>query len=191
MLSVLLASTTTTTKGSGSSSSNLIFLVLLVAFVALYFLVLRPRSRRARQQASGNATLAVGDEVVSAGGILGTVVAIAGDEIVVEVSPGTTLTFWRRAVNLRTAVPGAPASSSRPAVPGEETYDDVYEDETYDDESYDDEAGAGEAADDGYGSVPPAGEGAGNGTAGRDEDAATEVSEADHRDTSGGPGEGR
>lgn len=162
-------------SSSGSSSSSLIFLVVIIGFFALYFLVLRPRTRRARQPSRGGTTLSVGDEVVSAGGILGTITAIAGDEIVVEVSPGVTLTFWRRAVNLRSSVPGAPQSGA-PSVPSYP--DEPYTDESYTDESYVDpaphpEASYGEDAD------------------GEDGDGGAEMTEADHRDSSGGPGEGR
>jgi preprotein translocase subunit YajC len=149
-LSTLIAAKS---KSSGSSSISLIIIVLL--FVAVYFFFLRPRTKRMRQQQQQTTNLSVGDEVISAGGILGTVTAIAGDEIVVEVSPGYTLTFWRRAINLRTAVKGAPQSSTV------HEDDAEYEDETEatgDEASYeehdggageDEEAAAGdEAADD-------------------------------------------
>jgi preprotein translocase subunit YajC len=148
--SLIEATTKTTKKSSGSSAISLVVIVAL--FAAVYFFFLRPRSRRARQQQTTVTNLAVGDEVISAGGILGTISAIAGDEISVEVSPGYTLTFWRRAINLRTAVKGAPQSSAHvdePAAYEDETSDGaVYENETgdeheaggtdYDDGQYDD-----------------------------------------------------
>jgi preprotein translocase subunit YajC len=195
LLSVIAAVSTkaaTTTKSSSSSSG--LFLILLIAFAALYFLVLRPRSRKMRTQGANKADLAVGDEVISAGGILGTVTAVAGDEIVVEVAPGTSLTFWRRAINLRTAVAGAPQSGAvADEVPPGEHYgiDDRYDDEsteaeyveagdegeTYDDASYDDATyGEDEAAVADDGAAP-------DGAEGHDE--------TDHRDVTGGPGEDR
>jgi preprotein translocase subunit YajC len=149
LASLIDATTKSSTKKSGGSSA--ISLVVIVGlFAAVYFFFLRPRSRRARQQQTTVTNLAVGDEVISAGGILGTITAIAGDEISVEVSPGYTLTFWRRAINLRTAVKGAPQSNTAPA---DESAD--YEDETsYDDDAvYEDDADAGhdhEAADSQY-----------------------------------------
>ncbi len=137
----------TTTKSSSSSTFPLIIIVVL--FAAAYFLFLRPRSKRARQQQTSSTNLSVGDEVISAGGILGTVTAIAGDEISVEVSPGSTLTFWRRAINLRTAVKGAPQSSAASTVD-----DDAYEDETayenYDEDPADDGATRGYRPPGGY-----------------------------------------
>ena len=112
MSHLLLALTTaTTTKAkSSSSSSSYSFLIIIVLFAGAYFLFIRPRQKRARATQSSSSTLAVGDEVISAGGILGVVVGILGDEIEVEVAPGMRLTFWRRAVNLRTSVRGAPQS---------------------------------------------------------------------------------
>ncbi|MDA8062565.1 MAG: preprotein translocase subunit YajC [Actinomycetota bacterium] len=103
---VAAAKTAKTTKASGAGGS--FFLIVIVALAILYFFVLRPRSRRARQSQGGRKNLEVGDDVVTAGGILGRITAIEGDEVEVEVAPGSTLTFWRRAVNLRSSVAGAP-----------------------------------------------------------------------------------
>lgn len=58
-----------------------------------------------RQQQTQAKQLSVGDEVVSAGGIYGRVVAMDGDVAEVEVAPGVILTFLRRAVNARTDAP--------------------------------------------------------------------------------------
>jgi preprotein translocase subunit YajC len=137
-----LLDTTTTTAKTKSSASSSVFLIVLILLVAVYFLVLRPRQRRARGGAPGGKgkALEVGDEVISAGGILGRITAITGDEIDVEVAPGTTLTFWRRAVNLRSAVAGAPQSTNPPEPAGVEHYgiDDRYDDETYEEADDDD-----------------------------------------------------
>lgn len=133
-LTATLIAANSNSKTTSSSGSYFPLLVIIALFAVVYFFFLRPRSQRMRQQQQATNTLKVGDEVVSAGGILGRVTAIAGDEVVVEVAPGMTLTFWRRAVNLRSAVKGAPQSSA--FADGEAEYetdgDDgaVYEDET-------------------------------------------------------------
>jgi preprotein translocase subunit YajC len=117
----LLAATTTTTKTSKkSSSSTYTLLFIVVIFGAVYFLFLRPRQQKMRQQQSAAKQLAVGDQVVSAGGIYGRVVAMDGDVAEVEVAPGVVLTFLRRAVN---ASPDA-----RPAVAGPPIDDDWHGD---------------------------------------------------------------
>ncbi|MHB8506896.1 MAG: preprotein translocase subunit YajC, partial [Acidimicrobiales bacterium] len=127
---LVLSKAASTKKVGAGGSSAFIFLILIV--VAVYFFFLRPRSRRARQQQQSKSTFQVGDDVISAGGILGRVTNIVGDEIEVEVAPGTTLTFWRRAINLRSTVAGAPqpAADTSP-VPGEHYgIEDRYDDET-------------------------------------------------------------
>lgn len=152
-LTATLIAAPSRSNSSSSSGSYFPLLVIIALFAVVYFFFLRPRSQRMRQQQQATNTLKVGDEVVSAGGILGRVTAIAGDEVVVEVSPGTTLTFWRRAVNLRSAVKGAPQSSA--FADGEAGYgadeDDgaVYEDETgeADDEDVSDEYEGEDGAD--------------------------------------------
>ena len=111
LAALLAAKTAKTTKTSGAGGS--FFLIVIVALAILYFFVLRPRSRRARQQQGGRKNLEIGDDVVTAGGIFGRVTGVSGDEIDVEVAPGSILTFWRRAVNLRSSVAGAPPVADR------------------------------------------------------------------------------
>lgn len=118
LIAHLVASTTSTTaksSSSKSSGSSYFFLVVIALFVLAYFLFIRPRSQRMRQQQTSQRQIAIGDEVMSAGGIFGRVVALDADEVEVEVSPGVVLTFIRRAVSLRQpqAGPGAPAAGSR------------------------------------------------------------------------------
>lgn len=182
LFSALLAATTSTTTHASSksgSSSSYIFFVIILVFVGVYFLVLRPRQRRVAQQQTGNTTLDVGDEVISAGGILGTVVAIAGDEVVVEVAPGQTMTFWRRAINLRSAVRGAPQGSTVT------TSDEPYSDESYSDESYSDERYDGDGEDESYEEDYQDEDGA------EPEGAADTHDDQDQHDIPGGTSEGR
>jgi preprotein translocase subunit YajC len=101
--------TTTTVKGSSKSSgsSYVTLLVFLALIAGVYFFFLRPRTQRVRQQQQAARSLGVGDEVMSAGGIFGTVVALDDNEVEVEVAPGVVLTFIRRAISLRQPPPAA------------------------------------------------------------------------------------
>lgn len=105
-----LATTATTVAKShkSSSSSELPLILIVVAFAAIYFFFIRPRQQRMRQQQKTTRQIGVGDEVVTAGGIHGTVVALDSDVVEVEVAPGVVMTFLRRAVNAR-------AKTSRPS----------------------------------------------------------------------------
>jgi preprotein translocase subunit YajC len=118
LLHILAVGTSTTTKTSKkSSSSTYTLLFIVVIFGAVYFLFLRPRQQKMRQQQTAAKQLAIGDQVVSAGGIYGRVVAMDGDVAEVEVAPGIVLTFLRRAVNARTDVP--PAAVAEPPMDDE------------------------------------------------------------------------
>lgn len=112
----LLAATATTTKSGKSSGSSLLPLAFLaVAFLALYFLVLRPRKQRMQAQRKAQvAGLELGSEVMSVGGIMGTIVAVGETTYDVEVAPGVVLTFVHRAVNNRPASAGSGVADAEP-----------------------------------------------------------------------------
>ncbi len=68
---------------------------------AMWFLLIRPQQQRARAQRALLSTLAIGDEVLTVGGILGTITEIVDDRITLSVSPSVELTFVRPAVSQR------------------------------------------------------------------------------------------
>jgi preprotein translocase subunit YajC len=78
------------------NAGPLIFLVAMIA--VLWFLLIRPQ--RARQAAHRNllAELAPGDEVVTAGGVLGRVSSVAEDHVKLEIAPGTEIRVAKEAV---------------------------------------------------------------------------------------------
>ena len=78
--------------GSGS------FLLIIVAFAFLYFVLVRPQKRRQSEQARLLGSLAVGDEVVTAGGIYGHITSIDGDDLMVEIAPQLEVRIARRAI---------------------------------------------------------------------------------------------
>lgn len=60
-------------------------LILIVAI--FYFLVFMPMQRQKKQQAKMLDSLEAGSEVVTTGGIVGTIVSITGDLLVIRVKP--------------------------------------------------------------------------------------------------------
>ena len=100
-LSLIAATTTTVAGNKSSSSSSLPLLIIILVFAGAYFLLIRPRQQKMRQQQVAARQLEVGDEVVTAGGIHGTLVALRDDTAEVEVAPGVVMTFLRRAVNAK------------------------------------------------------------------------------------------
>ena len=76
-------------------------LVPLVLFGLMWVLLVRPQKERVRRQQQLVASLEVGDEVITAGGLIGRIVVLEGDEAHIEVAPGQVLRFLRIAVNAR------------------------------------------------------------------------------------------
>src|SRR4051794_27877252 len=78
---------------------------ILVAVVLLWLLVIRPQRQRVRAQQALLQSLEVGDEVVTAGGMLGTVVAMDDETVTVEIAPGTAVRMLRPAITRRVTRP--------------------------------------------------------------------------------------
>lgn len=75
------------------------YLIILVALFALMWLLLiRPQRRRQVEQARMQEVIEPGDEILTAGGIHGTVREIEEEIVHVEIAPGTTIRLDRRAV---------------------------------------------------------------------------------------------
>ena len=80
------------TKSTGSSSSILIFVVIGAAF---YFLIYRPQQKKQKAARAQTNAFEVGDEVVTAGGIVGRVLDITDDRVTLETSVGASFTVLR------------------------------------------------------------------------------------------------
>ena len=81
----------------GGSWTTLIFLVLMI--IAFYFFIIRPQKKQDKQIADMRNSLQVGDEVITIGGIIGTVLIIKDDKIMIETgNDKTKLTILRASV---------------------------------------------------------------------------------------------
>src|SRR5580700_7598360 len=100
-------------KSSGFSSSTLLLILVVVA--AFYFLMIRPQQRRKQQAAQKQSSVAPGARVRTTAGMYATVVAVDGDDVVLEVAPGVEVRYMKRAI-------------MDVVSPGEETPDDSYSD---------------------------------------------------------------
>lgn len=104
-------------------------LPLVVLVVLAYFLLIRPTRRRARETAALQAALSPGDQVMLTSGIFGSVVAIEGESLRIEVAPDVVLTAHRGAVgkivtdNAGAAGAGADGASTSDASTGEDAHD--------------------------------------------------------------------
>ena len=84
--------------GGTSGSSILTFLPIILLFVAMYFILIRPQSKRRREAQQMQSQLSPGDEVQTVGGMFATVSSIDGDAVTIEPSPGVYLRFTRGAI---------------------------------------------------------------------------------------------
>lgn len=72
---------------------------LVLMFVVLYFLLIRPQQKRQKTRSMMLNSLKKGDKVVTIGGLHGTILELTDDTIVLRVNDVTKLTFDRSAVN--------------------------------------------------------------------------------------------
>lgn len=96
------------------------FFLIIAAFGFLYFVLIRPQKKRqlaARQMLD---SVAVGSEVVTAGGIYGRITAVQDDDVMVEIAPNLQVKVARRAIGavVSPAEPelGEPEGEEPPAV---------------------------------------------------------------------------
>ena len=73
-------------------------IILIAVFALMWLLLIRPQRRKQLEQARMQDAVEVGDDVLTAGGIHGTVREIEGEIVHVEIAPGTTVRLDRRAV---------------------------------------------------------------------------------------------
>ncbi len=78
-------------------------LALLLTFGLMWVLLILPQQRRMKQHQAVVASLRAGDEVVTAGGVYGTITSVDEDTLAVEVAPGVVLRVLRSAVSQRIA----------------------------------------------------------------------------------------
>lgn len=86
------------TEALGLGSNLTSFLPLVLMFVVMYFLMIRPQQKRAKEQRAMMDALAKGDEVVTAGGLLGRVVKVVDTYVTIEVASGTEVVVQKSAI---------------------------------------------------------------------------------------------
>ena len=74
------------------------FLILIIVFGAAWLLFVLPARRRKMSHIAMQESIDVGDEIITAGGLHGTVKAFEDDTVRVEIAPGVVATLDRRAV---------------------------------------------------------------------------------------------
>lgn len=76
------------------------FIMIGLIFALMYFLVFRPQNKKAKEHKNMLQKITKGDEIVTAGGILGTVVKNVNNFFVLELSKGVEITVQKNAVSV-------------------------------------------------------------------------------------------
>ena len=87
-------------SAAGGPGGLMSFLPIVLMFVVLYFLMIRPQMKRQKEQKAMIDALAKGDEVITAGGILGKVSKVTEAYVIVEVADGTEVVMQKASVTM-------------------------------------------------------------------------------------------
>ena len=97
-ISSAYAATTATATAPQKGSLLSMLPMLLIFIVAFYFLLVRPQSKRAKEQRQLMSNLMIGDEVLTAGGIAGRISKLRDNYAVISVSDGLDLVFQKASI---------------------------------------------------------------------------------------------
>ena len=84
--------------GSDLQSSLMSMLPLVLMFVVLYFVMIRPQMKKQKEHRSMIEALAKGDEIATAGGLIGKVAKLGDSYLTLEVAAGVEVQVQRSAV---------------------------------------------------------------------------------------------
>jgi preprotein translocase subunit YajC len=94
MISAAYAQAATPTDAGGMMG----FLPIILMFVLLYFLLIRPQMKRAKDHKSMIEALEKGAEVVTAGGLVGRITKLTDAYVTLEIAPNTEIVVQKQAV---------------------------------------------------------------------------------------------
>lgn len=87
-------------QGAPAQQGTMGSMVFLVGiFVAMYFLLIRPQNKRAKEHQKVVSQLTKGDEVITSGGIVGKIASLSDDFIGLAVSDNLTIMIQRHAIS--------------------------------------------------------------------------------------------
>jgi preprotein translocase subunit YajC len=97
---MLISSAYAQAAGFTGGSDLMAFLPMVAIFVVFYFLLIRPQQKRAKETKTMLAALQKGDEVVTAGGIVGKIAKLDEGYATVTIAPNVDITVQRSAISL-------------------------------------------------------------------------------------------
>jgi preprotein translocase subunit YajC len=99
LLNVFISDANAQTLAPGAQGGGFSFLIMFaVFFVFIYFFMWRPQSKRAKEQQNLMEALAKGDEVMTAGGLLGRISKISGQYLALSVANNVEIMMQKSSV---------------------------------------------------------------------------------------------
>ena len=83
---------------AGADAGLMSFLPIILMFVLLYFLMIRPQMKRAKEQKAMIDALQKGDEVIAVGGLLGKILELSDQYATLEIASETKIMVQRQAI---------------------------------------------------------------------------------------------
>jgi len=111
--------------GASGGGSGFLF-IIVIGFLLIYLLFVRPQKRRQNEQQQLTNDIRLGDEVLTVGGIYGTVTQVEDDQVTVEIAPKTEVRVARRAI---AGVTREPEEDETEEAEAEESHEELPEDE--------------------------------------------------------------
>lgn len=102
MVAMGLTSCASANAASASGEANgmsayMMIVIYILLFAAIYFIMIRPQSKKRKQEEEMRESLEIGDELVTIGGIKGRVVSIKDDEsFILETGPDRTKILFQK-----------------------------------------------------------------------------------------------
>ncbi|HEY1088342.1 MAG TPA: preprotein translocase subunit YajC [Archangium sp.] len=97
----------------GGAGQNIIFFIAL--FAIMYFVLIRPQQRQAKEQQSLISALKKGDDVLTSAGIQGKVFAVDEKMVTLEIAPGVKIRMLKTAVTNKVTIEPPKTESSSEA----------------------------------------------------------------------------
>jgi preprotein translocase subunit YajC len=85
--------------GAAQENTLLTFLPMVAIFIVFYFLLIRPQQKKQKEARAMLESLEKGNEVVTAGGVLGRIVKLDEQDATVEVAPNVQMIVQRGAIS--------------------------------------------------------------------------------------------
>lgn len=85
--------------GAGGAAAITQFIPLILIFVIMYFLMIRPQQKKVKEHKAMVEALRRGDQVVTSGGLIGKVVGIDTNEVQLEIAPNVKVRIVRATIS--------------------------------------------------------------------------------------------